>query len=135
MSFTQGGIYLTKLNPAKGKEVGKLRPSIILTDQLILDTNPDVVFVCPLSSASTTEYHFAHAPITKRGLINSDSFALIEHMRSISVDRLHRTLLGQVTLEEFTDILIKLNVQISPAHAFGHNCSTIHEPTTVYGTE
>lgn len=34
--YTHGGIYLTKLNPAKENEIGKIRPAITLTAQTIL---------------------------------------------------------------------------------------------------
>lgn len=50
--LTRGGIYLAKLNPAKLSEVGKVRPVIILNCQKILDSQPPIVFICPLSSKS-----------------------------------------------------------------------------------
>jgi hypothetical protein len=35
--LTRGGVYLARLDPAKGAEVGKLRPVVVLTDQSLLD--------------------------------------------------------------------------------------------------
>jgi len=48
--LTRGGIYLARLDPALGAEVGKLRPAVILTAQALLDVDPPVLFICPLSS-------------------------------------------------------------------------------------
>ena len=38
--LTRGGVYLARLDPARGAEVGKLRPVVILTAQALLDVNP-----------------------------------------------------------------------------------------------
>ena len=48
--LVRGGIYLSRLDPAKATEVGKIRPVIMLNSQIILDVVPSTVFVCPLSS-------------------------------------------------------------------------------------
>lgn len=42
--LTRGGVYLARLDPAKHIEVGKIRPIVILTAQLILDSTPEILF-------------------------------------------------------------------------------------------
>ncbi len=58
--LTRGGVYLGKLNPAKHDEIGKVRPVIILNSQLILDSMPPIIFICPLSSQSQKEFSNLH---------------------------------------------------------------------------
>ncbi|WP_295439162.1 type II toxin-antitoxin system PemK/MazF family toxin [uncultured Thiodictyon sp.] len=48
----RGGIYLARLDPAKGAEIGKLRPAALLSAPEILEIDSPVLFVCPLSSRS-----------------------------------------------------------------------------------
>lgn len=106
--YTHGGIYLTKLDPAKEKEVGKIRPTIILTAQTILDASPPLVFICPLSSRSYPEFSALHIKLPPRDNLEVISFALIEHCRSISSKRLIYPRIAQLTMNEISAILNKL---------------------------
>lgn len=56
-------MYLARLDPARGAEVGKLRPVVVLTAQEILDVEPPFVFVCPLSSRSDPAYEALHVKL------------------------------------------------------------------------
>jgi len=49
MRLTRGGVYLARLDPVKGAEVGKRRPVVTLIDQKLLDIKPAHVFICPFS--------------------------------------------------------------------------------------
>jgi mRNA interferase MazF len=40
------------LDPAKGSEIGKLRPVAVLSAEEVLEVNSPLIFVCPLSSLS-----------------------------------------------------------------------------------
>lgn len=51
-----GGIYLARLDPAKGAEIGKLRPVALLSASEILEIDSPLLFVCPLSSRSEPGY-------------------------------------------------------------------------------
>jgi len=62
----RGGVYLTRLDPAKGAEVGKLRPVVVLTDQFLLDVSPPHVFVCPLNGRSDPDYQALHLSLPAR---------------------------------------------------------------------
>jgi uncharacterized protein (DUF4415 family)/mRNA-degrading endonuclease toxin of MazEF toxin-antitoxin module len=63
----RGGIYLARLDPAMGAEIGKLRPVAVLSAAEILDVNAPLVFVCPLSSKSEPRYASLHVPLLPRG--------------------------------------------------------------------
>lgn len=106
--LTRGGVYLVKLNPTKKNEASKVRPSVILTSQQILDVDPPVVFICPLSSKSFPAFHDLHVELTIRDNLKVKSFALIEHCRSISVEQLIFPRIAQLTLVELDLILHRL---------------------------
>lgn len=106
--LTQGGVYLARLDPSKHAEVGKIRPVIILMGQFILDIQPVAVLVCPLSSQSYEGCSHLHVQLPPRDNLQKESFALVEHCRSISVKRLVEPRLAQLTSNELELIFTRL---------------------------
>ncbi len=110
--LTQGGIYLAKLNPSKKGEVGKVRPVVVLTNQIILDSEPPIIFVCPLSSQSHKKFASLHIEIPARDSLSTLSYALVEHCRAISHQRIATHRLAQLQHREVVDIIQRLNTLI-----------------------
>lgn len=111
--LTRGGVYLAKLNPAKKSEVGKVRPVVILTAQLFLDVTPPILFICPLSSQSHPAYRNLHVALSPRDNLHASSYALVEHCRAISSERLVFPRIAQLTASEIEFILHRLQIMIS----------------------
>jgi len=105
MILSKGGIYLAKLNPTKDFEIGKVRPVIVLGSQAILDAEPPVVFICPLSSKSHSDFASIHYPLGPRDNLEVSSFALLEHCRSIAISRIINPRLAAITLKEYKELL------------------------------
>lgn len=108
LKLTRGGVYLARLNPIKGAEIGKLRPVVLLTDQDILDIKPPHVFICPLSSRSEQAYQALHVKLSVRDNLHVESYALTEHCRSISIRRIQSERLAQLDPDEIKEIIHKL---------------------------
>ena len=106
--LSQGEIYLARLDPAKGGEIGKIRPIIILTSPIILHVEPQIVFICPLSRKSYPDFSFLHVQIPPRENLISMSYAVIDHCRSVSTQRLIYPRLAQLTHEELDLVLRKM---------------------------
>ncbi len=106
--LTQGGVYLVKLDPEKASDIGKIRPVVILTAQTILDVTPPIIFTCPLSSRSYTEFNSLHVELAPRDNLEVISYALTEHCQSISIKRMIYPRLAQLTKKELFLILDKL---------------------------
>jgi len=112
LNLTQGGIYLAKLNPTKPGEVGKVRPVIVLTNQIILDSNPPIIFICPLSSQSHKNFESLHIELPARDSLLKTSFALIEYCRAISHQRIEKHRLAELQRREIIEIIQRLNTLI-----------------------
>jgi len=112
VSLTRGGVYLARLDPAKGAQVGKLRPIVVLTDDKLLEVEPPHVFVCPLSSRSEPAYAALHLALSARDNLRAKSFALVEHCRAISIRRLLEERLAQLTVGEVNEIARRLQRMI-----------------------
>jgi len=107
-ALQRGGIYLARLDPAKGPEIGKLRPVVALTAQRILNVHPPVVFICPLSSQSFTEFETLHVVLEPRDRLLKPSYALVEHCRSVSRQRLQPDRVAMLSAREIAQILHRL---------------------------
>ena len=107
--LTRGGVYLARLDPAKGAEVSKLRPVVVLTDQTLLDVSPPHVFVCPLSGRSDPDYQALHLSLPARDGLKVKSFALVEHCRAISIRRLQSGRLAKLEIDEINEIIRRLH--------------------------
>ncbi len=102
MDFERGDIFLVNFNPAKGGEIGKLRPAIILSDR---DANAvlETVIVIPLSTiieADTLPFRYS---ISKRAKLQKNSDACINEIRALSKARLKEKL-AALTIEELNII-------------------------------
>lgn len=107
-TLTRGGIYLARLDPAKGEEIGKIRPIIILNSQVILNDIPPIIFICPLSSQSQPEFRHLHIELEVRDNLKVTSYALVEHCRSITINRVIHPRIAQTSSIELNTILHKL---------------------------
>ena len=102
MDFERGDICLVNFNPAKGGEIGKLRPAIILSDS---DTNTvlETVIVIPLSTIIEADALPFRYTITKRANLQRNSDACINEIRALSKARLKEKL-AALTIEELNII-------------------------------
>lgn len=91
MAFSKGDICLVNFNPAKGGEMGKLRPAIILSnneDNEILET----VVVIPLSTVIEPNAAPYRLNITKRDKLFKPSDACVYEIRALSKTRVKEKL-------------------------------------------
>ena len=83
MAYRRGEIYLTNFNPAKGGEMGKLRPALIISDEQeneILDT----IIVIPLSTVIAPDALPYRYTLSKRQQLHKESDLCINEIRSLS---------------------------------------------------
>jgi mRNA interferase MazF len=106
--FIRGGVYIAKLYPVKYNEIGKLRPVVILNSQNILSNNPTNIFICPLSSQSKEDFKHLHFYLQPRDRLEVGSYALVEHCKSISYERIIKSSLCVLSTFELDCILEKL---------------------------
>ena len=89
--LNRGDICLVNFNPAKGGEIGKLRPAIILSDK---DANEvlETVIVIPLSTVIEPDALPFRYTITKRENLQKNSDACINEIRALSKTRIKEKL-------------------------------------------
>ena len=103
-----GGIYLVRFDPAKGAEVGKQRPAIVLQSSSMLKAGVPTVLVCPLTSQMRPELEIIRVEIPSRDSLAQCSYAMVEHIRSISVRRITHRKLAQISQTEHSQLRDKV---------------------------
>jgi len=91
MVLIRGDIVLVNFNPAKGGEIGKLRPAIVLSDS---DDNEilDTIIVIPLSTVIETDALPYRYLINSRDKLQKNCDACIYEIRALSKIRVKEKL-------------------------------------------
>ncbi len=100
--YERGEIWLVDFNPAKGGEMGKLRPAVILSgaeENRLLDT----VIVIPLSTRIEPDTLPYRHTISQRDKLEYDSDACIYEIRSLAKTRI-KSRLGHLEPDELKTV-------------------------------
>ena len=105
---SQGEVWLVDLDPVVGHEEGKkLRPAVIISDNMLNHGPLQMVIIVPLTRTRTGFPY--HVPIERKvGQSLVQSYIMCEQVRSISIKRLRRFLGDVVTAENLTQIGARL---------------------------
>ena len=88
MNIKRGDIYYADLSPVVGSEQGGVRPVLIIQSNKGTRNCPTVI-VAPITKLINKKFYMcSHVSIKSRRYLKYDSVALIEHIRSISKERL-----------------------------------------------
>ena len=114
IEYKRGDIVLVNFNPCKQKEeVGKTRPSVIISDSLY-NANSDLLVVIPLTTNLIDKAGILRVRIIKRNKLEKDSDAMIEQIRAISKNSILEKI-GELNskeikkIEEGLTVLVGLN--------------------------
>ena len=103
MDFKRGDVVLVNFNPQKkGKEIGKTRPAIIVSDTN-LNEILDLVSVVAMTTNLIEDSEPLRVRIKSRELLKEDNDAMIEQLRSLSKSRILSSL-TTLTSEELEKI-------------------------------
>ena len=102
MDYKRGDVVLVNLNPKRGEEVGKIRPAIIISDDL-QNEELDVVILVPLSTKLIDDAFPYRVRISKKEKLTSDSDALLYRIRAVSKRRVIEKL-ATLSQEELAQI-------------------------------
>ena len=87
VSPRRGEIWLADLDPVRGHEQAGRRPVLVVSDNRFNASMARLVYAVPLTTRDRgLPYHVALKP--DEGGLRQASFAMCEHMRSLSRDRL-----------------------------------------------
>jgi mRNA interferase MazF len=86
--FNFGEIWLADLNPKVGTELGKLRPVLIIQNQILLEINHPSTLIIPLTTKLIDDTEPLRIRIKAQYKLEKDSDLLIDQIRAIDNKRL-----------------------------------------------
>jgi len=112
--FKKGEIYLAKLNPKKGNEVGKVRPVLIYQTNILNECDHPTTIVLPLSTVLIDDAYPLRYRVSKRDKLEKTSDILCDQIRALDNKRILEGLLTKLTFEEmlFIDKQVKIVLDI-----------------------
>ncbi len=96
----RGEIWLGRLNPARGAEIGKTRPVLIVQENALTESGNRTVIVLPLTTQLRPEYEPIHVTIPARGGLRDTSQVMTDSPRTLDRERLLTGPLARVSADE-----------------------------------
>lgn len=100
----RGEIWVARLDPARGAEVGKARPVLIVEADFLVQQGEPTIVVLPLTSQVRASKEPLHVTIPARDGLKKDSQVMPEHPRSIDRRWLVQGPLTQLELREMAAV-------------------------------
>ena len=102
--FKKGEIYLARLNPKKGNEVGKIRPILIYQTNLLNDCEHPTTIILPISTVLIDDTYPLRYRIDKRDKLEKTSDILCDQIRALDNSRIIPNLLTNLNYREMLEI-------------------------------
>ncbi len=118
----RGEVWVAKLNPNNGAEVGKVRPVLILLDDALLETGMSPVLCLPLTSQLFTQLAALRVEIPARDRLLKPCYVMPEQLRALDRNRFGDGPLTTLTATEMAQVEQLLLVccgmadYLNPAH-------------------
>ncbi|MEI7493266.1 MAG: type II toxin-antitoxin system PemK/MazF family toxin [Alphaproteobacteria bacterium] len=104
LKINYGEIWLADLNPQSGTEPGKLRPVLIVQNQVLLDIFHPSTVIIPLTTNLIERAEPLRIRIDALSQLEKDSDLLIDQIRSIDNKRLVKGPLAQCSLQLMVEV-------------------------------
>lgn len=98
----RGEIWVARLNPNVGAEIGKVRPVVILMEPLFLEAESPVVMAAPLTTKYWSGLAQLRIAVPARDRLLKDSHIVLEQTRTLDRSRFGNHSLGKLTSEEMS---------------------------------
>lgn len=98
----RGGIYLVRLDPVLGSEIGKTRPAVVVSNELN-NRHADTVTLVPITSSVDKVYPFEVLISAGEGGLSKESKAKANQIRTVDKKRLHKYS-GELTARKIAEI-------------------------------
>lgn len=100
----RGEIWIARLNPNLGSEIGKVRPVLVVLAQRYLDADSPVVMATPLTTQFWPGMAALRVPVSARGRLLKDSYIVLEQTRALDRGRFAATKLAELSLREMQHV-------------------------------
>jgi len=100
----RGGIYLARLYPSRGHEVGKTRPVLVLQTDTLNHIGHTTIIIAPLTTQCIDGAYPLRYRISSREKLERSSEVLCDQIRAIDINRILPEKLATLKQEEMWEI-------------------------------
>jgi mRNA interferase MazF len=100
----RGEIWVANLNPARGREVGKIRPVLVIQAEELTAIGTPMVVVLPLTTQVYTDFTKWRITIPARGRLLKDCQVVVDQPRALDRARFGEGPLAALTPEEMSAV-------------------------------
>lgn len=100
----RGEVWTANFNPARGSEIGKIRPALVLLANELLSAPSPTVIVLPLTTRIDERLERIRLTIRKRDRLESDSQVIIDQPRTLDRRRIGDGPLTELSVEEMAHV-------------------------------
>ena len=94
----RGEIWVANLNPTRGREIGKIRPALVIQANELTQAGNDTVVVLPLTTQGRPDQQYFRVPVPARNRLLIDSYVVVDKPRALD-----RSRFGEGPLATLTD--------------------------------
>lgn len=101
-------IWLVNLNPSRGTEPGKIRPSVVIQTNLLNQLDHPSTLICPITSQLSDEENILRVKVEGKGTgLEQESEILVDQFRALDNRRFIEKL-GKINKEKALELQRKL---------------------------
>ena len=100
----RGAIYLAKLYPSKGHEVGKTRPVLVLQNNVLTQDGHTTVIILPLTTQLIDNTYPLRFRVKNREMLIKESDLLCDQIRAIDIHRIEPRKIATLERDELEEI-------------------------------
>ena len=104
LSLERGSVWVVRLQPNQGREMGKIRPAVVLQLEQVTAAGLPTVVVAPLSSRLYAGAQPLRVHIPARDRLLQPSWVCVEQIRAIDRSRIGEGPLTHLTEDERTTV-------------------------------
>lgn len=106
----RGEVWVARLNPNTGAEIGKVRPVLVLQDDYLTEQGMPTVLVAPLTTQLRKSLEPLRVRLTARDRLRKDSHIMTDQLRALDRTRFGEGPLARLIPEELVAVERSLRV-------------------------
>lgn len=100
----RGEIWVANLNPNRGREVGKIRPVLVIQSDELTAIGTEMVVILPLTTRIHQQFKYFRVTIPARGRLRQDAQVMVDQPRTLDKQRFGEGPLTTLTTTEMTAV-------------------------------
>jgi len=100
----RGDVWVANLNPPRGREVGKIRPVLIVQADELTEAGTPMIVVLPLTTQVYPDFRLWRISIAARGRLEKDCQVIVDQPRSVDRARFGDGPLARLGVEEMAAV-------------------------------